>query len=445
MIPELVNARFVRNAVERLEQIAGDFMPELIRTEATDEATAMITRRMLQRLRRDETLWADDSLFWMPHDADAALVQGSLEEYYERNEWVRETEDDWGEELVMPPEAALMWQVGVPLLNLTATPMTAHPKWVLALLAMAKKQQRGIAPFPDNRKHLFQMSETARMVLFGDWGSGLKPAQKLAKEVWDHHCLPELNQKREVHVVHLGDVYFAGLERDYRKRFLRYWPVPGHYHYLHGNVYSWCLTGNHDMYSGGHEYFKMLKDARFQEQKQASYFRIENSSWQIFGLDTSFDPIDLRGENGDLYGEQAGWLAQVRDEKKKCVLLTHHQPFSGYRSTPERLERQLRPILTGDNTTAWFWGHEHLCAQYHKHANINFPILLGHGGFPQVPKSMSAGLPSASFEWTDTMKWNHLWTILKFGFAVLDFDKDRIHVHFFDLDGKQQGSYWMIK
>ena len=37
-------------------------------------------------------------------------------------------------------------------------------------------------------------------------------------------CAPEIEIRPE-HVVHLGDVYHAGLRSDYRKNFLRHWPV----------------------------------------------------------------------------------------------------------------------------------------------------------------------------------------------------------------------------
>ena len=30
---------------------------------------------------------------------------------------------------------------------------------------------------------------------------------------------------RQVHAIHLGDVYYSGFAREYKNRFLRYWPV----------------------------------------------------------------------------------------------------------------------------------------------------------------------------------------------------------------------------
>src|SRR5689334_9279691 len=53
---------------------------------------------------------------------------------------------------------------------------------------------------------------------------------------------------REVHVVHLGDVYYAGTRWEARHRFLDHWPVRQD---EVDQVRSWCLNGNHDMYAAG--------------------------------------------------------------------------------------------------------------------------------------------------------------------------------------------------
>ena len=48
---------------------------------------------------------------------------------------------------------------------------------------------------------------------------------------------------------------------------------------------------------------------------------------------------------GELYGEQAAWVANKRATvgNKKCLMLTHHQPFSAYEPVAENLKRRRRP------------------------------------------------------------------------------------------------------
>jgi hypothetical protein len=156
------------------------------------------------------------------------------------------------------------------------------------------------------------------------------------------------------------------------------------------------------MYSGGHAFFDMLKkDSRFTQQNQSAYFLLESGDWQVFGLDSAFDPRDFRGSSGGLYGEQAAWVARLRaaSPSKKRLVLTHHQPFSAYEPASERLERQLRPVHAAGQIDAWFWGHKHLCAVYQPYANVRFPVLLGHGGFPERAKAKRAGAPTVNYEW----------------------------------------------
>ena len=73
----------------------------------------------------------------------------------------------------------------------------------------------------------------------GDWGTG----EGLAIQVADRmrEAITDAGE-RQVHVVHLGDVYYAGTRIEARTRFLDHWPVSGSDRHL-----SWCLNGNHDM------------------------------------------------------------------------------------------------------------------------------------------------------------------------------------------------------
>jgi 3',5'-cyclic AMP phosphodiesterase CpdA len=354
---------------------------------------------------------------------------------------------------------------------------------VLVLVAKGVRRRRGSAAFPENTTPT-AIARTARIVLLADWGSGVPDAIKLA-----HHIRKEWVRKSATHVIHVGDVYYAGLPWEYEDRFLRHWPVgkppqpplapktavlasrldPAPYLEFLASRYpapyqekphplssprkpetwrivsrfpttSWCLAGNHDMFSGGHAFFDLLRsDPRFAKQGQSAYFLLENEDWQVFGLDTSFAAHGFRGDEGDLYGEQAVWVAQHRAvaPHKKCILLTHHQPFSAYDPPTERLRRQLAPVTNRGLVDAWFWGHEHRCALYEPHLNIRYPVLLGHAGFPERPKRQRANMPSVKWEW-NAQDPNGF---LLFGFAVLTLNGPTITVQLIDENNHPQHQF----
>jgi hypothetical protein len=74
----------------------------------------------------------------------------------------------------------------------------------------------------------------------------------VARTAWNTFLLPEVG-RRDLHV-HLGDVYYAGLKKEYASNVSKRWPVPVGYE---KNVRSWAIPGNHDMYSGGHGFFTL--------------------------------------------------------------------------------------------------------------------------------------------------------------------------------------------
>jgi hypothetical protein len=437
-------ASIARDMIQTLPGFAEEFSDE--GPEEIDDRDVAELVSSMEALDSDPTLWEPIDT-WLPRNANAAILQSSMDEYYRENGVVRR---DGGSEGPLIPKENIYGEAlredilkNANLVNQSSTGRRVgkfrlnkkDPRWVLVLKAKAIKRRRGLPRFPDSSGRTTRLDSQARVVIVGDWGSGLPKAVQLAGKIWKSHLLPNLGSKDQ-HVVHLGDVYHAGLSSDYKKNFLKHWPVPvGH----EKVVASWCLAGNHDMYSGGHGYFNMLKDQRFFRQNQSSYFLLENDHWQVFGLDTSFDPRDFSGDIGELYGEQSAWVAQKRAAAlhKKCLILTHHQPLSAYDVVKENLERRLRPIQTNGQIDAWFWGHEHLCAVYDPYEKIRYPVLLGHGGFPEKPKTKRPGAPPLSYEW---LKVDSQGFVL-FGFGVLDFDGAKIDVRLIDENDVPQHSF----
>ncbi len=199
-----------------------------------------------------------------------------------------------------------------------------------------------------------------RMALLADWGTGLYGAPDCAK------CI-SLDKDSYTHVLHLGDVYYAGTKKEVARRFLALWPKL--------KAVSRACNSNHEMYSGGHAYFD---DTLAAFNQRASYFAFENSNWILVGLDTAY-----REHNLD--DEQLGWLSLILKKRpeKKLVLFSHHQPYSMLDHQGPNLISYLRQLLEEKRIHAWYWGHEHRCVVYDRHPAWGLAgRCVGHGGYP---------------------------------------------------------------
>jgi hypothetical protein len=304
------------------------------------------------------------------------------------------------------------------------------PGWVSSLIAMGVRRLRGRHAFNPAPPPPVQISDQARVILVGDWGSGIPRAQLVATAM---RMAVEQGKResREVHVIHLGDVYYSGWKFEYEDRFLQYWPVKTE---EADKIGSWSLNGNHDMYSGGHAYFEIvLKDPRFRKQGQASFFRLFNSDWQLLGLDTAWD------DNG-LKDPQASWVQQVLDANgQKTVLLSHHQLFSAYEDGPDLgkvLGQKVAPVLSKKRIHTWFWGHEHRFIIYEPTVNVQNARLIGHGGVPvyMTHKADDTYIKPAVYEDRRFIA-SGLEHWAMFGFAILDFDGPKMTVKYVDETG----------
>ena len=290
-----------------------------------------------------------------------------------------------------------------------------------------------------------QISDTARLVVVGDWGTGIQRARDVAA-LMQQEIAGALAQGREVHVIHLGDVYYSGLPSEDKRRFLAFWPVTPDQ--ARAGVTSWSLNGNHDMYSGGFGYFDtLLADPRFAGQhspdgKPTSFFRLTSPSWEFVALDTAWDPDVLtKGGSAVLADPQADYVSRVAGESaRKLVLFSHHQLVSVYDKediTPE-LGTKLAPVLSGDRVTAWWWGHEHRALAYRQAGGVHYPHCLGNGGVPVLrPPALTATTgkvaewESRRYIWSGGKQWS------RFGFAVLDLSEGTITARYRDDDGTE--------
>jgi hypothetical protein len=102
----------------------------------------------------------------------------------------------------------------------------------------------------------------------------------------------------------------------------------------------------------------------------------------LLGLDTAY--VDH-----DMDTRQVAWVNTVieqaqKDGPRKIVLFSHQQPFSQLSGQGPKLQQALKHLLEGKKITAWYFGHEHVCAIYDRHPAWNlFGRCLGNGGIPE--------------------------------------------------------------
>lgn len=286
------------------------------------------------------------------------------------------------------------------------------PRWVTVVWEKAKSLLKGKHKFISHKKvtdFRFDMANETTVAIVGDWGGGNAAAQAVAKQI---------NKIAPDHVIHLGDVYYAGTPEEVRERFLKYWPTPT------APGRSFALNSNHEMYSGGYGYF----DTTLKTFKQpASYFSLANDHWRFIGLDTGYVEHDMNKE-------QVDWLlAQFKGKSPKTILLSHHQLFSAFeKADTSNLQSHVQPLLDKQQIYGWIWGHEHLCVVYEEHLGIK-AICLGNGCFPyNLPKSQ----PKVPIKWldqraqSDDKDYPGMHT-----FALLRLKGPNIEMEFIDQDG----------
>jgi hypothetical protein len=368
-----------------------------------------------------------EDLVYIPRDATASIVQSALEQAYREREppgserravtvplagteLPAVTDEFVGGEPPVPSQTTggqrrLFGRFEVP----------SDVRWASCLIAEGLRHFRDRKPFVDAPVHR-RIGNRVRLVVVGDWGTGIPRARRVGESMRDV-LLEGVDQSLEQHAVHLGDVYYSGFRYEYRDRFLANWPVWPDEAQL---VSSWSLAGNHDLYSGGYGYFEtLLADPRFAGHCGCSYFLLENEHWRIVGLDTAW-------EDGGLAGEQAAWLGQLlAGERKRTLLLSHHQGVSVYGEAPAKLHEKITPVLRGHPCDLWLWGHEHRCMAFESSELIGAGRCLGHGGVPEYQfHGANDPVPSpGSWEYRDVVPTTlglEPWGV--FGFAVVELE-----------------------
>lgn len=400
-----------------------------------------------QRRRGEGPAHIDDFSFFS-RDPVISNLQSALEEYFETQqpdmleEVIPETEERRRDGDSLPPAAQKSIKDFTPSRDeegrrLFEKYSITDPGWVCSALSMGIRLFKGRHKFVEKPAPPKPVANKARLILVGDWGSGIPRAQKVAAEI--QKILHEGKARGlQQHVIHLGDIYYSGWKPEVQKHFLRYWPVKIE---EADEITSWAVNGNHEMYSGGHAYFEtLLGDPRFkghknQDGENSSLFSLFNNKWLLLGIDSAW-------KEHDLVDPQPQWIRSQIDKAEqsgqKVILLSHHQLFSAFEKGGEEMVATLGDLLESPKIHSWFWGHEHRCAAYKDYMNIRFAGLVGHGGVPVYQwHEQSDPVPApAAYEYRGRfLEGLEEWAL--FGFAVLDFDDSNIAVRYINENGDQ--------
>jgi Calcineurin-like phosphoesterase len=249
--------------------------------------------------------------------------------------------------------------------------------WAGSFFTWSRKFLQGKHPLPQPMS-IGTLPDSVHFAVLADWGTGLYGAPICAQTIANN----SLNYQV---LLHLGDVYYAGLESEEKNRLLRYWPsLP--------NAKSYSLNSNHEMYTGGYGYFDaLLQDANFKPNQSSSYFALQNSNFLFLFLDTAY-------VEHDFVQDERGWLvdAIAKAADRKIILFSHHQLFSRLDVQGPNLRSVLAEALQRKRIFAWYWGHEHRCVVYDQDSATGlFARCVGHSGMP-YERGDVAGLPFAA-------------------------------------------------
>lgn len=243
----------------------------------------------------------------------------------------------------------------------------------------------------------------ATIAIAGDWGTGYwrgtaTPAAKVAALI---------NAAKPDYTIHIGDTYYSGTNDEMNNNLANIWPK--------GNAGAIAIPGNHEMYCGDNFYNAILPSL-CPLQNGVSYCALQNDSWLIICLDSSYY------STGDLYmdgsimdsrsgGPQVHWFLDVLKQagKRKIIIVTHHQPMDLPGMHLTNLFGQVNALLmvNGLKPAFWYFGHEHNAAVYGQYSAMYYPArCIGHGAIPYGVSSDLTTVTGSTVLWAETKSAN---------------------------------------
>ena len=274
-----------------------------------------------------------------------------------------------------------------------------------------------------------QLPAKARVVIFGDWGTGQPEAKAL---------LAAIARKNPDVVLHLGDIYYSGTGFETQNYFLNIWKSTLDLTRMH----TFTLSGNHDMYGGGGPYYELIQTLG----QPASYFCLRNDDWQFIALDTGLHDVDaLDASPTFLEDTEVTWLNDkiANAGNRRTVLLSHHQLFTAFEDIGgkflnERLNAQVGPVLP--KVTVWFWGHEHNQVIYKPFQGV-LGRCIGHGAYP-VGITEIASQPKFADVPLENVRLAKGPSFYSHGYVVMDLDGSTARVSYYqDTDAEDHAMF----
>jgi hypothetical protein len=221
-----------------------------------------------------------------------------------------------------------------------------------------------------------EIPESVDIAVFGDWGTGTPGAERVATSIAASGCPVR---------VHLGDVYYSGTAVETTSYLIECWPFSG-------STLNRACNSNHEMYSGGHSYFRITLPAL---RQGSSVFALRNKRWLLLGLDTG--TVD-----GRLTQQQVRRLTEIVEMSgsRKVILMSHHPWFSWVEGPNHKLREDVAPLLRTGRVRAWYSAHDHAFVRFDREPEFGLHLVCaGHGGFPytNVPADRDTIYTSGGF------------------------------------------------
>jgi hypothetical protein len=233
MLAQLLNRDFILESSELLKDLLS--RPDVLTTRPgqpdltpEDFEDACVGLAAAIAGEAEEAPADEDYRAFFPRDPMLALVQTALTIFYEDKhpEMIRKRGAGRsltaGEVVVTDQELQGIGTSRNEAKKLFGAFEPADVGWAACLTAMAWRKLRGRRAFNPSPAAPVNIANNARVVLLGDWGSGLPRARKVAAAV---RAELEAATKRDRHVVHLGDVYYSGWSREFKQHVIPHWPV----------------------------------------------------------------------------------------------------------------------------------------------------------------------------------------------------------------------------
>lgn len=254
-------------------------------------------------------------------------------------------------------------------------------RWIVvgvrSLFSRSKKELMDLAARVPTRT-LRLDKEVARLGVVGDAGYQGKPQDQVLFLIREVHARKPFDL-----VIHLGDVYFAGSERDFFRHLLVPFDTLG--------IRLVTLCGNHDIYCGTAGYIGAMQLL----QQPGRYFLVETPHWRIACLDTASAAGDAKiPVDGVLDPTQLEWLTRllVDTDRRPLLLMSHHFILSGWDKPSAKLDQQIGRLIK-DRVFAWYWGHEHRSACYGRGERGYYGACVGNGAFLERWSQPDPGRP----------------------------------------------------